>query len=182
MATRFSILAGCALLLISGAIRSARSQTGQPPQRPAAQPELAQPETPRSREPEKTGPAKPEFDEKKALADLRRQIAGKAIDPAGQVFMDLQLLQNLPAGQLLVYMEKGYSRSLGVTCTHCHVPGDWQSNEKKEKTAARGMIRLVNTLNNDLLPKIKGLPTDHRPEVNCTTCHRGQIKPALQLP
>jgi hypothetical protein len=43
------------------------------------------------------------------------------------------------------------------------------------------MWRLVGTLNNELLPKVKGLDPDHKPIVNCTTCHRGQIKPALNL-
>jgi hypothetical protein len=37
-------------------------------------------------------------------------------------------------------------------------------------------------INNELLPKIRGLDTDHKPMVNCTTCHRGHVRPALQLP
>jgi Photosynthetic reaction centre cytochrome C subunit len=176
MVTRFSVLFGCSLLLSAVAIQAARNQTGRP-----AKPEAAQPDAARPEEPGVAKPAGPPFDESKALIELRRQIAGKETDPAGQVFMSLELLQDIPAGQLLVIMEKGYSRSLGVTCTHCHVPGQWQANDKKEKTAARGMIRLVNTLNNDLLPKIKGLDKDHKPLVNCTTCHRGQVKPALVL-
>ena len=90
--------------------------------------------------------------------------------------------QNVTAWQLLAIMEKGYARSLGVTCTHCHIPGQWESNEKKEKEAARGMIRMNATINNELLPKVRGLDTDHKPLVNCTTCHRGQVRPALQLP
>lgn len=161
MATRFTVLFGLTLLLVSAAVAAAGRQ---PAPAPAGK------------------PAKPKFDEAKALADLRKEIAGKENEPAGKVFMDIDVMQNVNAGQLLAIMEKGYARSLGVTCTHCHIPGQWESNEKKEKEAARGMIRMNATINNELLPKVRGLDTDHKPLVNCTTCHRGQVRPALQLP
>ena len=38
----------------------------------------------------------------------------------------------------------------------------------------------MNAINSELLPKIKNLKSDH-PGVNCTTCHRGAVKPALNL-
>jgi hypothetical protein len=180
MTTRFSVLFGCSLLLVSAAaIQAARKQTDRP-----AKPQPAQPEGARSGEPPKSGeatPATPAFDEKKALTELRKQIAGKETDPAEKVFMDVDVLKGFPAGQFLAIMEKGFSRSLGVTCTHCHVPEKWQASDKRQKQAAREMWRLVGTLNNELLPKVKGLDPDHKPIVNCTTCHRGQIKPALNL-
>jgi len=173
MATRFSVLFGLSLLLLSAtAIEAARWQP-EPAKPEAAKPDTAGPQV---------KPAKPKFDQEKALADLRKQIAGKENEPAGKVFMDIDVMQGFTAGQLLAIMEKGYARALGVTCTHCHVPGQWESNDKKEKEAARGMIRMNGTINNDLLPKIRGLDTDHKPIVNCTTCHRGQVRPALQLP
>jgi len=177
MPTRSFVLCGLALLLASAAaVTAARRQPEPPPATPAAARSEA------AAAPEAAKPAKPKFDEQKALADLRKEIAGKENEPAGNVFMDIDLMQGVTAGQLLVVMETGYSRPLGVTCTHCHIPGQWQSNDKKEKEAARGMIRMTATINNELLPKIRGLDTDHRPTVNCTTCHRGQIRPALRLP
>jgi hypothetical protein len=174
MPTRFSVLFGLALLVSSAAIEAKR------------QPEPAKPEPARA-ETANAGaqapkPAKPKFDEAKALADLHKEIAGKENEPAGKVFMDIDLMAGVTASQLLLIMEKGYSRPLGVTCTHCHTPGEWQANDKKEKEAARGMIQMTAKINNELLPKIKGLDTDHRPEVNCTTCHRGQVRPALRMP
>ena len=42
------------------------------------------------------------------------------------------------------------------------------------------MADLSRTLNTELLPKIKNLKSEH-PVVNCTTCHRGQVKPATNL-
>jgi hypothetical protein len=177
MATRFTVLFGLTLLLVSAAAIAAAGREPEPAKTEIARLDPAAPEA----APAAT-PAKPKFDEAKALADLRKEIAGKENEPAGKVFMDIDVMQNVTAGQLLAIMEKGYARSLGVTCTHCHVPGQWESNEKKEKEAARGMIRMNATINNELLPKVRGLDTDHKPLVNCTTCHRGQVRPALQLP
>jgi hypothetical protein len=173
MATRFSVRFGLFLLLVAAAVVAGARQQPVP-----AKPEPAKPDTAGRQ----AKPAKAKFDEAKALADLRKEIAGKENEPAGKVFMDIDVMQGVTAGKLLAIMEKGYARSLGVSCDHCHVPGQWESNEKKEKEAARGMIRMNATINNELLPKVRGLDTDHKPLVNCTTCHRGQVRPALQLP
>ncbi|HEY6322669.1 MAG TPA: c-type cytochrome [Thermoanaerobaculia bacterium] len=181
MTTRFTVLFGLTLLLVSAAAIAAAGRQPEPAKTEIARLDAAPPAAAPAAAPAAT-PAKPKFDEAKALADLRKEIAGKEDEPAGKVFMDIDVMQNVTAGQLLRIMEKGYARSLGVTCTHCHVPGQWESNEKKEKEAARGMIRMNATINNELLPKVRGLDTDHKPLVNCTTCHRGQVRPALQLP
>jgi Photosynthetic reaction centre cytochrome C subunit len=173
MATRFSVRFGLFLLLVAAAVVAGARQQPVP-----AKPEPAKPDTAGHQ----AKPAKAKFDEAKALADLRKEIAGKENEPAGKVFMDIDVMQGVTAGKLLAIMEKGYARSLGVSCDHCHVPGQWESNEKKEKEAARGMIRMNATINNELLPKVRGLDTDHKPLVNCTTCHRGQVRPALNLP
>ena len=177
MATRLTVLFGLTLLLVAAATIAAAGRQPEPAKTGIARLDPAAPVA----APAAT-PAKPKFDEAKALADLHKEIAGKENEPAGKVFMDIDVMQNVTAGQLLAIMEKGYARSLGVTCTHCHIPGQWESNEKKEKEAARGMIRMNATINNELLPKVRGLDTDHKPLVNCTTCHRGQVRPALQLP
>lgn len=126
-------------------------------------------------------PAPAEFDQKAALAKLREQIKGKEKEPASAVFKNIQTMKDRPAGQLLAVMELGYSRSLGVTCTHCHVPEKWESEEKPQKQIARDMSALVGKLNGDLLKNIKNLKST-APTVNCTTCHRGQIVPATNLP
>jgi len=129
-----------------------------------------------------TGQSAPaDFDQAQALAGLRKQIAGHERDPAASVFKDIQVMKGATAGQLLAIMEMGYSPALGVTCTFCHIPGRWESNDKKEKTIARGMIQMNARINNELLPTVAGLASDHQPVVNCTTCHRGQLRPALTL-
>ena len=90
-------------------------------------------------------------------------------------------MKDRPAGQVLAVMEFGYARSLGVTCTHCHVPEKWESEDKPQKQVARDMSALVGKLNGDLLKNIKNLKSA-TPTINCTTCHRGEVKPALNLP
>lgn len=121
------------------------------------------------------------FDQAQALADLRKSIAGKENEPAEKVFKNIQLLKGVPAGRLLRVMEMGYAKSLGVDCTHCHVPGQWEKEDKPAKQIARDMAAMVAAINNQHLKQIKNLKSES-PVVNCTTCHRGQIKPALNLP
>jgi len=121
------------------------------------------------------------FDQSQKLADLRKQIAGKEDQPAEQVFKNIQMFKGMPAARLLRVMELGYSRSLGVNCTHCHVVDQWDKDDKPTKPIAREMAKMVQTINTDLLKNIKGLKGPN-PIVNCTTCHRGQTKPALNLP
>jgi len=68
-----------------------------------------------------------------------------------------------------------------VTCTHCHVPEKWESDEKAQKPIAREMAGMMAKINGELLKGIKNLKSE-TPTVNCTTCHRGEVKPALNLP
>jgi len=121
------------------------------------------------------------FDQGQKLADLMKQIAGKESQPAEQVFKNIQMFKGVPAARLLRIMELGYSRSLGVNCTHCHVVDQWDNDDKPTKPITREMAKMVLTINNDLLKNIKNLKGPN-PIVNCTTCHRGQTKPALNLP
>ena len=121
------------------------------------------------------------FDQAQALADLRKAIAGREDKPAGEVFKNIQMLKAVPAARLLRVMELGYAKSLGVDCTHCHVPGQWEKEDKPTKQIARDMAAMAANINNEQLKKIKNLKSAE-PMINCTTCHRGQIKPALNLP
>lgn len=121
------------------------------------------------------------FDQSAALAKLREQIKGEENEPAPTVFKNIQTMKNTSAGRLLSVMEMGFARSLGVNCTHCHVPDKWELEDKHQKQIARDMSTMVSTINRDLLKNIKNLKSES-PIVNCTTCHRGEIKPALNIP
>jgi hypothetical protein len=122
------------------------------------------------------------FDQAAALAKLREQIKGKEREPAETVFKNIQLpmFKGSPAARVLAVMEMGFSRSLGVNCTHCHVPDKWESEDKLQKQIARDMAAMVSRINGELLREVKNLKSD-TPTINCTTCHRGEIKPALNL-
>jgi len=113
------------------------------------------------------------------LARLRELLKGKLQMPADSVFKNIKVLKGVPAGRLLAIMDIGYSQSLGVGCAHCHNTGDWASEEKVQMQIARDMNALVADTR-VRLKQIKGLRSED-PVVNCTTCHRGATKPALNL-
>ena len=119
-------------------------------------------------------------DVKKAVAELHKAIAGKENEPSEKVFKNIKNFTGVPAGRLLGAMEKGFSPALGVSCAHCHDVEHWESDAKDEKQAARGMMKMVGDINEKYLKGMPGLMSD-KPVVNCTTCHRGQVKPALSL-
>jgi hypothetical protein len=82
----------------------------------------------------------------------------------------------------------GFSRSLGVRCTFCHVGQegqplstfDFASDARPHKEIARGMIRMVGRLNREDLTAVLGAAD--QPRVTCYTCHRGSAEPETALP
>ena len=127
-------------------------------------------------------PAPAAFDQAAAIAKLKEQIKGRENEPASKVFKNVNaaMLKDAPAGRLLAVMEFGFARSLGVNCTHCHVPDKWESEDKPQKQIAREMSAMAAQINGEMLKEIKGLKSS-APTINCTTCHRGELKPALNL-
>lgn len=117
----------------------------------------------------------------KHVEEILSKIGAARMEPAGEVFENVEFFAQVPAERLLRIMDIGFGRSLGVDCTHCHSPEDWSSDEKRPKRAARDMLDMVRTINQDLLGKLESLDSDE-PAVNCTTCHRGDLKPALDMP
>jgi hypothetical protein len=119
--------------------------------------------------------------ERDSLAALElERIRGRENEPADSVFKNIQVLKGVPAGRLLRIMSRGWGRALGVRCSHCHIVGHYRADDKAPKQIARDMAAMMNTIDTELLPKIKNLKSE-KPLVNCTTCHRGQVKPALDL-
>jgi photosynthetic reaction center cytochrome c subunit len=119
------------------------------------------------------------FDQQRALAALQKEIAGKEDQPAEKVFMNIENFKGVPAGRLLRAME-AFTHALGVDCAYCHDPGHWESDDKEEKVAARGMMRMSGDINEKYLKGMPGL--DAKARVSCTTCHRGQPKPEMDAP
>ncbi len=113
------------------------------------------------------------------VTELLKQLGPNAKKPAGEVFRNVQLLGDMPADRFLRVMDIGYRQSLGVSCDYCHVEDRWETDEKRPKRAAREMITMTRTIN-DHLGKLTEINTEEA-SVNCTTCHRGYVKPALQM-
>ena len=130
-------------------------------------------------------PTQPAFDpaleaeREEHVQEVLQQIRGRENEPAEQVFKNIQIMKGVPAGRLLRIMNVGYSQSLGVECSHCHVEDYWEVDEKRPKRAAREMIVMTREIN-EHIDTLKNLEGDD-PTVNCTTCHRGQVRPAATL-
>jgi hypothetical protein len=115
------------------------------------------------------------------VQDVLQRIAGRDTLPAREVFKNVSTsLKDVPARRFVVIMDRGYSRALGVSCAHCHVTTQWDSDEKPQKQIAREMARMDSAVIAGYLSKIQNLKSK-QPIINCTTCHRGSPKPALNL-
>lgn len=118
-------------------------------------------------------------------AAIRQQKALPPVaDNAG--FHNLQVLQPTLTHDELIAVMRGFTRSLGVRCDHCHVliPGggerdfDFPSDAKPEKNVARTMLRMVKTINRDFVSHVN----EHGQTVTCATCHRGRSVPETFVP
>ena len=87
---------------------------------------------------------------------------------AEQRFKNIQVFKGLPAAQLDPTMAF-ISGSLGVRCNYCHLPNQFDKDDKPTKLAARRMIQMVRDLNRGSFNGQDG--------VSCYTCHRGKPIP-----
>jgi hypothetical protein len=62
-----------------------------------------------------------------------------------------------------------FTAGLGVQCIHCHVQGNFASDENPKKEVARQMIRMSQVINANF--------PDGKMRVTCYTCHRGEAEP-----
>ncbi len=96
---------------------------------------------------------------------------------------NLQVLPSDWPGSRLSPVMRGFSRALGVRCSHCHVGEegqplstfDFASDDNPNKERAREMLRMLGSVN-DHLDKIE--PSgDKAVNMWCHTCHRGRPRP-----
>lgn len=95
--------------------------------------------------------------------------ASDASRPATEVYRNLQVLDEVTAGQIVPIMT-WFTQQLGVACTHCHAEGAWASDEKSAKPRARQMLRMVDD--------VARLFYQGSTPIVCGTCHRGEVRPA----
>ena len=87
------------------------------------------------------------------------------------------------SGEKLAPVMKGFTRSLGVRCTHCHVGEegkpletyDFASDANPNKDKARAMLRMLGSIKDQLKEIDSG--GAHRVNMWCHTCHRGRPRP-----
>src|SRR5215831_13801492 len=84
------------------------------------------------------------------VRQIAAKIAGHENEPASQVFKNVKYLAATKASTLLIIMNVGYSKALGVRCTHCHNEADFSSDEKRPKQAAREMQVMHRGINEQL--------------------------------
>jgi hypothetical protein len=99
---------------------------------------------------------------------------------------NLQVLpKDLTRSEVVARM-RGIATALGVRCEYCHVSttgpdgreqNDFAADDKETKKIARGMLRMVNDINDKYLIGDMGRTLPDRHRVSCVTCHHGLAKP-----
>ncbi len=87
---------------------------------------------------------------------------------AEEVYKNIQVMKGVPASRLMGAM-MFFKNSLGVECNYCHVPDEFERDDKPAKNTARKMLNMVHQINGDNFPKNQ--------MVSCWMCHRGTAKP-----
>src|SRR2546422_464622 len=108
---------------------------------------------------------------RKRRESMRRVLVG-LVAVMVLVTASLSLIQRVAA------QPPGGGPSLGVRCQHCHVLGHWSEEDKNTKQIARDMMAMTGRINNELLPAIKNIKSEHA-GVNCGTCHHGIARPGF---
>jgi hypothetical protein len=79
------------------------------------------------------------------------------------------------------FVMRGFNQALGVQCTYCHGQGDFASDSNPRKDVARKMIEMVRQIDLNFLSSAGVFPAGYH-EVDCSTCHRGNVKPETKAP
>lgn len=96
---------------------------------------------------------------------------------------NLQVLPSDFTGRQLSSVMRGFTRALGVRCSHCHVGEEGQplstfdfvSDDNPKKSVARTMLRMLGVINDSLRTIEPSGPG--RVNMWCHTCHRGRPRP-----
>ena len=103
--------------------------------------------------------------------------------------VNLKVLPKNIARQDLIKIMRGYAGALGVECSFCHAVNpqthklDFPSDAKDDKTIARTMILMTQTINEQYMTQVHdpdAMPEDKH--ITCGTCHRGHSMPEHFVP
>src|SRR5438445_8630494 len=79
------------------------------------------------------------------------------------------------------FVMQNFNQALGVQCAYCHVEGDFASDGNPKKETARKMIAMVRQIDTNFTSSAGVFPAGYH-EVDCSTCHRGSVKPVTMAP
>ena len=95
---------------------------------------------------------------------------------------NVKVLTELEGQPLRAEMQR-MSAALGVKCDHCHVQGNFASDEKAPKRTARRMIEMTRALNAQNFPRHQVKDGESvLGRVTCYTCHQGAEEPKSAPP
>lgn len=106
------------------------------------------------------------------LPSLDPVPASNKEERAEQKYKNIQVLKGIPAESLMKVMF-AFKQSLGVDCSYCHIPDQFDKDAKATKQTARQMIMMMRDTNQRVSKAVGDAG-----RVTCFTCHRGQQKPA----
>ena len=107
---------------------------------------------------------------------VAQQPAGRGAGPP--TYKNLKVL---PANADVPFAMQFFNEALGVQCTYCHAQGDMAADGNPKKETARKMISMVRVIDTSFPSSTGVFPAGYH-EVDCLTCHRGNVKPETVAP
>jgi photosynthetic reaction center cytochrome c subunit len=90
---------------------------------------------------------------------------------------NIKVLAGWDGGQVRDEMRR-MSEAIGVKCDHCHVQGNFASDEKRAKHTGRRMLELTMSLNRQYFATHTPADGESRlGRITCYTCHQGVAIP-----
>ena len=74
----------------------------------------------------------------------------------------------------------GFTEQLGVKCTFCHIPDQYEKDERPHKADARRMLKMVSDLKTKKTDYFG--PRAKEGVITCGLCHRGKAEPEPFVP
>jgi len=103
--------------------------------------------------------------------DPGRPVMGMVDSPTVKVLRGFNVREFEAEMQLM-------NQALGVGCGHCHVRGNFASDENLRKASARRMVEMTRAINLQFFPNFQPPEGASRlGKVTCFTCHQGSEKP-----
>ena len=103
---------------------------------------------------------------------VAQQPAARGAGPA-PTFKNLKVLA---PNSDVPFIMASFNEALGVQCTYCHTQGDMAADGNPKKDTARKMIGMVRIIDTSFASTNGVFPAGYH-EVDCLTCHRGNVKP-----